>query len=74
VTERTFFAVDYPFFFNLVFIATTAVFVVWAAKAKGFAFKLSSAWGERILFTFAMLSFVQVGTGLALPYQITTLL
>jgi uncharacterized membrane protein YraQ (UPF0718 family) len=67
VTERTFFAVDYTLFLNLAFIALSAAFVTWKAKASGFDLGVSAQTGERVLFGLAMLAFAWLAAGLALP-------
>ncbi len=67
VTERQFFSVDYTLFLNLAFIALSAAFVAWKAKAAGFDLGVSGETGERILFGLAMLAFAWLAAGLALP-------
>jgi len=66
VTDREFFAIDYTFALNLVFIVVSAAFLLWRWKTKGLpggSDKLS----EKILFVLACGGFLWLGLGLALP-------
>ena len=66
VTNRDFFAVDYTLVLNLIFIAVSAVFLIWRWRAKGLpggSDKLS----DRILFLLACGGFLWLGLGLCLP-------
>lgn len=65
VTEREFFKVDYSLVLNLAFIAMSAVFLGWKAKAQGLDVGIPEAWGERVLFAMAMLSFAWLIGGVA---------
>ncbi|WP_112322180.1 permease [Oceanibium sediminis] len=65
VTERSFFKVDYTMALNLVFVALSLGFLVWKARRHGIDVAMPAAWGERILFTLAILSFGWLGFGLA---------
>ena len=67
VTGRKFFALDYTFAFNVVFAAVSLAFIVWKARRQGLDVAPPQAWGERILFGLALLSFGWVAFGLAAP-------
>lgn len=67
VTGREFFALDYTFAFNVVFAAVSLAFIVWKARRQGLDVAPPQAWGERILFGLALLSFGWVAFGLAAP-------
>ena len=67
VTDREFFKVDYTLFLNLVFLATSAVFTAWKAKASGIDTSLSEGLGERLLFGLALLAFAWLAAGALLP-------
>jgi uncharacterized membrane protein YraQ (UPF0718 family) len=67
VTEREFFAVDYTLFLNLAFLALSAVFVAWKAKASGFDAAQSDRLSERVLLWLSALAFLWLAGGLALP-------
>jgi len=66
VTNREFFAVDYTLFLNLLFIATSVVFLVWHARHMGLPVG-DSKLSDMILFVFACCGFVWLGVGLVLP-------
>lgn len=67
VTDRTFFAVDYTMALNLAFLAVSVAFVFWKARRKGFDLSIGDAWGQKILFGLAMLSFGWLAMGLVAP-------
>ena len=64
VIDRQFFAVDYTLFLNIAFIALTAWFVIWKNLGSSGHDHGSSGAKEKILFVFALLSFLWVGGGL----------
>ena len=67
VTDRTFFAIDYTFWLNLVFIGLSLFFLVWKARTTGLAPAIPQAWGERVLLGFSVLAYgwLAIGLGLA---------
>ena len=66
ISEREFFAIDYTFVLNLVFIAISAAFLLWHWRAKGLP-DGSGQMGERILFVLACAGFIWLALGLVLP-------
>jgi hypothetical protein len=69
VTEREFFLLAYTFALNLVFMAVSRVSIVWKARRHGLDIAPPRAWGERILFVLAALSFGWIALGLAAPAE-----
>jgi len=67
VTDRKFFALDYTFVLNLVFAALSVGFIAWKARRHGVDLKIPEAWGEKILFFLAMLSFGWLAVGFMVP-------
>ncbi len=67
VTEREFFAVDYTFFLNIAFALVSLGFMVWKAVATGLKMSSSDELGERILLWLAVLAFLWLAGGVALP-------
>jgi uncharacterized membrane protein YraQ (UPF0718 family) len=66
ISEREFFAIDYTFVLNLVFIAVSAVFLLWHWRKKGLPGG-SDQLSERILFVLACGGLTWLAVGLALP-------
>jgi uncharacterized membrane protein YraQ (UPF0718 family) len=66
VTQREFFALDYTFFLNLVFIAISIGFFTWRLKAKGLP-EGGESLSERVLFVLACGALLWLAIGLALP-------
>jgi hypothetical protein len=67
VTDRTFFAIDYTLALNLVFAALSVGFFAWKARRHGVDLSMPTAWGEKLLFALALLSFAWLLFGLAAP-------
>jgi len=57
VTDRNFFQVDYPLFFNMAFLAVTLLFLVWKIRASGFSIDWGSDLTEKVLFVLSMIAF-----------------
>jgi uncharacterized membrane protein YraQ (UPF0718 family) len=66
VSDREFFALDYTFAFNLLFIGLSALFLSWHWRRSGMPGS-SDALGERILFTITCIALAWLVLGLALP-------
>lgn len=67
IVDRSFYAIDYTLFLNLIFLAMSAIFVCWKAAAAGLDFGGSDRWSERLLLWLALGSFIWVVFGAALP-------
>jgi uncharacterized membrane protein YraQ (UPF0718 family) len=67
VTDREFFEFDYTLALNAVFAAVSVAFVFWKARRHGLDATPPQAWGERVLFILALLSFGWIALGLAAP-------
>ncbi|MCW8194345.1 permease [Proteobacteria bacterium 005FR1] len=63
VVERDFFAVDYKLVLNLIFIALSALFLIWRWRTMG----PPGGHGGRVLFTLACIALLWLGVGVALP-------
>lgn len=66
LAERQFFALDYTFVLNLLFLAVSAAFLIWRWKASGLPGG-SKQLSERILFVLACLGFLWLAIGIILP-------
>lgn len=66
VTDREFFTVDYTFWLNLVFLATTAAAVLWTAKHSGLDMTISGDTTERVLLALAGAAGFWLAAGLAI--------
>jgi len=66
ITDRTFFAVDYTFWLNMLFLVVSAAFLFWRLKAKGLPSSGDSL-SDRVLFVLACAGFSWLAGGLALP-------
>lgn len=64
IVEREFFVIDYTFWFNMVFLALSAVFVGWKVKANGFDTSIGKGALEKSLFGLAMLAYLWLAIGL----------
>ncbi len=64
VTDRTFFAIDYTFWFNALFLTLSAAFVGWKIKQSGWSFHMGEGALEKTLFVLAMLAYAWLGIGL----------
>ena len=71
VTDRTFFAIDYTFLLNLVFLAMSAGFVAWKHAGSNHGMSHGQAsWTDRLLLGFAMLAFAWVGGGMVAGFWV----
>jgi hypothetical protein len=52
---------------NLVFMAMSLAFIFWKARRHGLDITPPQAWGERVLFVLAALSFGWIALGVAAP-------
>ena len=66
ISQREFFAIDYTFFLNIVFIAVSSTFLLWHLRLKGMPGG-SNQLSERVLFVLACSGLVWLFLGLALP-------
>jgi uncharacterized protein len=64
VTSREFFAIDYTFWLNMMFLGLSMFFVGWKMKRTGFDRSIGSDKTERLLFGLALLSFTWLFAGL----------
>jgi uncharacterized membrane protein YraQ (UPF0718 family) len=67
VVERDFFAVDYKLFLNLVFLALSALFLIWRWRTMGPPGGHGGGGTNRVLFILACLAFFWLAIGTALP-------
>ncbi len=67
VTDREFFALNYTFALNVVFVGLSAVCLVWKARRDGLNLTLPQSWGDRALLGLALLSLGWIAAGLAAP-------
>ncbi|SIO15588.1 hypothetical protein SAMN05444722_0638 [Rhodovulum sp. ES.010] len=67
VIDREFFTIDYTLALNVLFGALSLAFLAWKARRHGVDVAPPSAWGERILFGLALLSFAWLGLGVMAP-------
>lgn len=67
ITDRDFFALDYTFAFNLLFLLLSALFLFWRWKMSGLpGGKLEGS--DKVLFALAGMAFVWLGVGAVLPF------
>lgn len=64
VPEREFFKFYYAFWFNMAFLALTAVFLVWKVKRTGFSFSAGDGAIEKMLFWLAVVAYAWLGVRL----------
>jgi len=67
VTDRDFFALDYTFGLNLLFLAVSALFFVWHVKVAGVPAGSGDRLSDRILFVLAWIAFAWLALGITLP-------
>jgi uncharacterized membrane protein YraQ (UPF0718 family) len=67
VTDRAFFALDYTFGLNLLFLAASALFFVWHVKVAGVPAGSGDRLSDRILFVLAWIAFAWLALGITLP-------
>jgi uncharacterized membrane protein YraQ (UPF0718 family) len=68
VTDRHFFAVDYTFVLNAIFLLGSGVFLAWKIKSSGPPAGHSNNLVEQVLFGAAMVAGVWLAVGLLLPW------
>lgn len=64
VTDRVFFAIDYTFWLNMVFLAISVVFFGWKFRQTGFSLSMGTGVIERTLFWLALAAYCWLAVGL----------
>ncbi|QIG78959.1 permease [Stakelama tenebrarum] len=64
ITQRSFFAVDYTLFLNLIFVIVSGAFLAWKAKTAGFMASDTDSLSERILRVASFIAFFWLAGGL----------